>query len=347
MGSRPSRGDVRLLRPPAVGPTAILLCLSACAGPGGSGSVPPVAPPECVLAGAGGVAADSLVIGIPDSVEVARSVGRTDGEALVLRLLGRAGEIRPCPAAGEATEPTSWRIAETRAGQLVLLPVAGGIPRLVIRVEPGADPRSLLERGADLVVTRDARTIEYSANLDGFESLPLAWDRAYVLAAPSGSEALAVVGDDPDWTRAVRDESRRSGSGGWWEGGDCRGNEAAPAGLGLRYAARDGTARDLADRLAALAARRGTALAPGPIDPMSVGGGPTILALPSVRPRSCAGIPPIPASWRVIPLVETRARVIVRRGAAGLVTDPDGGVRIVASHAGEVPNGLRAEESKR
>ncbi|MGH7586873.1 MAG: hypothetical protein ACREMH_11540 [Gemmatimonadales bacterium] len=293
------------------------------------------------------------MIGIADSVEVARSVARSDGEALVLRLLGRAGEIRPCPLAGEGSEPTSWLVAEARAGHLVLLPTAGGmppaggIPRLVIRIEPGADPRSLLDRGADLVVTRDARTIEYSATLDDLESLPLAWDRTYVLAAPGGAEALAFTGDDADWTRAVRDESRRPGSGGWWESGLCRGGESATAGLGLWYADRDATARGLADRIAALGARRGTTLAPGPIDPMSVGGGPTILPLPVAQPESCAGVPPIPASWRVIPLVETRARVIVRRGAAALVTDPDGGVRIAAFRPGETSNQPRAGESDR
>jgi hypothetical protein len=346
-GSRPSRGDVRLPRPPAVGPTAILLFCCACAGPGGSGTVPPAAPPECLLAAGGGVVTDSLVIGIPDSVEVARSVARSDGEALILRLLGRAGEIRPCPPAGEGSEPTTWRVAEARSGDLVLLPTAGGIPRLVVRVEPGADPRSLLDRGADLVVTRDARTIEYGADLDALESLPLPWDRIYVLAAPGGSDALAVAGDDADWTRAVRDESRRPGSAGWWEGGHCRGGESAATGLGLRYTARDATARDLADRIAALGARRGTTLAPGPIDPMSVGGGPTVLALPGVPPQSCAGVPRIPAAWQVIPLVETRARVIVRRGSAALVTDPDGGVRIATSRPGKATGQPRARESDR
>jgi hypothetical protein len=99
----------------------------------------------------------------------------------------------------------------------------------------------------------------------------------------------------------------------------------------------DATARELAERVAALAARRGITLAPAPADLRSAAGGPTIVALPLARPESCAGVPAIPASWRVIPLVETRAHVIMRRGAAVLVADPDGGLRIAAALPGAGP----------
>ena len=147
----------------------------------------------------------------------------------------------------------------------------------------------------------------------------------------------------------MRDESRRAGeagTGGWWERGHCRGGETAATGLGLRYTARDATSRELAERIAALGARRGTTLHPGAVDPNSVGGGPTVLALPTTAPRSCAGVPAIPAAWRIVPLVETRARVIVRRGAAALVIDPDGGVRIAARPAAAADRRSDAEAER-
>jgi hypothetical protein len=183
-------------------------------------------------------------------------------------------------------------------------------------------------------VTRDRATIEYSANLGDLVSLPLPWDRAYVMAAPQGSEVVAVTAGESDWTRAVRGTARKPEGEGWWEAGHCRGEESAAPGPGLRYVAGDATARELAERVAALAARHGITVAPAPADLMSAAGGSSIVALPLARPASCAGVPAIPASWRVIPLVETRAHVIMRRGTAVLVTDPDGGLRIAAALPG-------------
>ena len=275
-----------------------------------------------------------MVIGVADSVEPSRSVPRSDGEALVLRLLGRAGEIRPCAAAGEIAHPGSWQVSEAGPGRLALRrePPSEG-PVLAVVIQPGSDPRTLLDGHADIVVTRDARTVDYASGLGGYESLPLSWDRIYVLAAPEGSAALAIAVDGDDWSRSVRGESRRPVGGAWWEARHCRGGESSAAGLGLRFAAGDATAGDLAERIVALGARRGLPLTPSAVEPTSVDGGPTIVALPAMSPSSCAGVPPIPSAWRVIPLVETRARVISRRGAATLVADPDGGVRIAAPRA--------------
>jgi hypothetical protein len=144
------------------------------------------------------------------------------------------------------------------------------------------DVRDVLERGVDLLVTRDPAVIEYADASQTFEALPLAWDRSYLLVTagavvapelpPAGSSPLpptaepvlaAAVLPLPESAAsalardAVRVEARAPTAT-----ADVRcAMNAGPASVGtpstrarrIVYPASDGTARALAERLVALA----------------------------------------------------------------------------------------------
>jgi hypothetical protein len=110
------------------------------------------------------------------------------------------------------------------------------------------------------------------------------------------------------------------------------------------YPAGDPTARGLAERLVAL----GGAAAPmvRALEPDSFAAalrrgdaGGFIVTGPLVAPSPCLESAGWPAGARVIPLVETRAHAVVRRGTPALAVEMDGAVRLAepADTAGAVP----------
>ena len=96
------------------------------------------------------------------------------------------------------------------------------LPPIRFLVAPG-DPRDLLDKGVDLLLTRDPAALDYAATLPQFQSVPLAWQRTHVLLAPGRSrsspslseEARQVLADD-----AVRGEARGAQGPFWWTDGD-------------------------------------------------------------------------------------------------------------------------------
>jgi hypothetical protein len=88
----------------------------------------------------------------------------------------------------------------------------------------------------------------------------------------------------------------------------------------------DPAARDLAARIAALGGGTATGLAPADFAKATA----YVLALPRVVPEPCRAardlLPPWPAS--ITPLVETRARAVVRRGVSRWAMDGDGTVHL-------------------
>src|SRR3989442_8564958 len=67
--------------------------------------------------------------------------------------------------------------------ELIITPL-GGTRLPVIRWRTAAgDPRDLLDAGIDLLVTDDAGALAYAATRADFASVPLPWDRTYVLLA--------------------------------------------------------------------------------------------------------------------------------------------------------------------
>ncbi|KPK80884.1 MAG: hypothetical protein AMS25_08450 [Gemmatimonas sp. SM23_52] len=156
-------------------------------------------------------------------------------------------------------------------------------PRIDFRLASGADVRDLLDDGIDVLITGDPEVLEYVAMRAEFVSVPLTWDRTYVVLAPSrvrslqrgelSGEALQLPPEilDAFARDAVRGEARGHRSPAWWEElAACEpvlerlralppAIPVAPYRLGgprrVAYARGDEVARSLAERIVALATR--------------------------------------------------------------------------------------------
>ena len=217
-----------------------------------------------------------------------------------------------------------WVTGATATAQEIRAHSSAG-DTVLFRQASGNDPRDLLDAGVDLLVTRDRSVTDYAATQPAFAVVELPWDRIYVYAA---AEPPTIRLDGLE--QSVRGEARRPQGGGggfWWEDLRACGPPpvAAPptpatAARRIAYVRGDPAARDLAGRIAALGG--GTASGQSFADfSRSLTSGTAsgyVLALPRAVPDVCRAardlLPPWPVS--VAPLVETRARAVVRRGAA-------------------------------
>ena len=261
---------------------------------------------------------------------------------------GRATMVlHPTPAAATADgAPPPAQAAET-----------GGL-RVV--VAPGRDGRDLLDAGIDLVVTRDPAVLSYAATLAQFEALPLPWTRTYAFVTPENAapppltrDARRALAED-----AVRGEARGAEMPPWWQDAArcaaAAGPSPAPALTSTRivYDESDPVARDLAERIVALAvARRSdalavvsdllrsprTALQATALSAQALATALTrgneagyVLALDREPLDACSEMRTLAAraAWiaptALVPLVDTRLQVVVRRGRAGVEVEGDG-----------------------
>jgi len=267
----------------------------------------------------------------------------------------------------------------------------GAGPTLCFLAAAGRDPRDLLERGVDVLVTSDRSVIDYAASAPQWTAVPLPWNRTYVLLSTSRIAALrrgeVVVALGAGLTAAlardaVRGDARGHALPSWWSDlGGC----AAPAEVTswpaaadagdpppprrIVYDAADPVARDLAERLVALAgappatspeAAAIAAAVPGIASASSpaVAGGLSaralarslrlgddfayIVSVPLVTPIPCYEARTLVrhAPWlgsgadalaeAVVPLVDTRAHLILGIGGFELFADGYGHLRIAA-----------------
>jgi len=248
----------------------------------------------------------------------------------------------------------------------------------VLRFHAGwaGDPRELLDAGEDLLVTDDPVVLAYAATLSAVEALPMPWDRTYALLAQASPSEPDAQGAE----RAMREALARDAVRAEARGSDPRASArpapeceeiAAPVALefdaGLPapppsasvarivYPREDRTARELAERLAALAGAQ-----PGPTLPAWVTRLPRVVeGLPgdgfaeALRRRSeAAFVLPLPREsrlpcalrfqpgpgWVLHHLVDSRSRVIVADDVAGLAVDGDATLLLFgAGRTGESP----------
>jgi hypothetical protein len=218
------------------------------------------------------------------------------------------------------------------------------------------DVRDLLDQGVDLLLTRDERALEYAATLPQFTSVPLAWQRTRVLLTPGRTpralspEERQSLADD-----AVQGPARGATGPFWWQSlPECeipsspkRDPSLSTTGR-IVYDASDSTARELAERLVALARTSGTSAN----RPYQSASGLTGDALAQARRRGadaayivsldtrpldpCREMQALVANmgWvdpgTIVPLVDTRLQAIVRRGHSGVIVDGDGGILLGA-----------------
>jgi hypothetical protein len=226
----------------------------------------------------------------------------------------------------------------------VVTAARGELPVLDFRAIPGSDPRDALDRGADLLVSRDPALVDYAARRPEFATYPLPWSRSYLLLQPRGAEPIeAIIASDSvrrSLARdAVRAEARAAEPPFWWDTvAGCR--AVLGEGLGVSssrivYPRGDEVARGLAERIVALA-HSGTQLRAAGLGEQELGAAlrdgterAYVVPVPRQSLVPCRDSAPWPSGVSIQPLIDTRARAILRRGSATLSVDWDGTVRVV------------------
>lgn len=217
-------------------------------------------------------------------------------------------------------------------------------PVVEMEVVNSSDLRDALDGGADLLVSRDPALIDYAESRPEFETFPLPWDRTYLLLQQRGAAPLAVSIQSDSIRRslaydAVRSEARPAQLPIRWHGpcalvGSM--HDASPKTARLVYPRRDAVARQLAERITAIAGDTLELRAVG-LDTRSYAAalqeGRDRGYIISVELRSlstCVDTPAGPGGARVEPLIDTRPHAVVRRGSPPLSVDWDGTIRVLS-----------------
>jgi hypothetical protein len=215
-------------------------------------------------------------------------------------------------------------------------------PILDFQVAPDGDPRDALDRGADLVVTRDPAVVGYVANRPDFTTFPLPWSRTYVLLQPAGGFRIWILGVDSVRRSLARDVAQadaRAAEPSFWRP-QCPYTDLSyvmppPISPRIVYPRDDKVARGLAERIVALT-RDTVPLRSAGLNPAEFAAAVRdqhdrgyVLGLPRQVPAPCHESAALPAGAGIQPLIDTRAHAIVRRGAPPLTVDWDGTIRVV------------------
>lgn len=220
------------------------------------------------------------------------------------------------------------------------VPAASSGPALVL-APATADPRDALERGAELLRTADPGLLAYARRKTDLRVVALPWSRIYALVLPPGATLALSAASDSAALRAglahdvVPGESRPAESPFWWQGvASCQPAAArppSPRGGPLLYPAGDSVAAAVAARLVALSDESGLtarAVPRGAIDSLLARDGrAAVIDLPRQALVPCRELSRWPTGSTIVPLVETRASAVVRRGTPALAIEYDGTLR--------------------
>jgi len=239
-----------------------------------------------------------------------------------------SGRYRPAAGGGP---PTLLAPADSSTHGVIKLLAAGG------------DPRDAVDGGAEVVVTDDPATLRYVEARPDFSAVPLPWSRTYLLAIPnrpgvrldtaSTARVRETLAHD-----VVRVDARAAEPPFSWQ--SCAGPlpartpAAEPTAPRIAYPAGDPTARDLAARIVAIGgapARSIVGLEPKALRESlrQASDAAYLVAVPRAPLIPCAEPVPWTADVTIVPLVDTREHVILRRGAPPLTVDWDGTLRLV------------------
>jgi hypothetical protein len=225
-------------------------------------------------------------------------------------------------------------------------PESGKTPMVGFQIVPGGDPRDALDRGADLVVTRDPAVVDYVAKRSEFTTFPLPWSRTYALLQPAGAAWISILGIDSVRQSLARDVAQaeaRAAEPPYW-GRRCPYIDLSyvgPIALSPRivYKRDDKVARGLAERIVALT-RDTIQLRAAGLNPTEFAAALRnqhdrgyVLDLPRQAAAPCHELAALPEGASIQALIDTRASAIVRRGAPALSVDWDGTLRVVGDPA--------------
>jgi hypothetical protein len=238
---------------------------------------------------------------------------------------------------------------DSSSGAVTFTPLGPGRPTVTVRSSAGGDARDLLDHGIDILVSGDPAVLSYAAGKSDWTTVPLPWDRVYVLLSP----LPPTVGDTDRAGLArdvVRTDARPARGRYWWMAGPAcptadtvaatraaPGSSPAPV---VYYPQGDAAARGLAERLVALGLMGPAGRASGAADfdgRFAAGGASYLVPLPREALAPCRAVADLAArapwltsdpSRHITALVETRRRAIVRRGGSSFTVDWDGTLRL-------------------
>jgi hypothetical protein len=218
-----------------------------------------------------------------------------------------------------------------------------GRPIIDFQAAENGDLRDAIDRAIDLAVTRDPAIVEYVAGRPELETYPLPWSRTYILLQPSGAPLLPSASDSVRGSLArdaVRAEARPAEPPFWWDSlpacsGGLASQEQHLTASRIVYPRGEEVARGLAERLVALAGTA-AALSAAALEPADFAAAlrdrterAYVMAAPRQSLAPCHDASTWPSGASIQPLIDTRARAIVRRGSPALTVDWDGTVRVL------------------
>jgi hypothetical protein len=216
-------------------------------------------------------------------------------------------------------------------------------PAFTVAPPASGDLRDAIDQGTDLVQTADPALLDYARRRPGVTAVALPWYRTYVLLLPARSAGIgAAIPADTAGFRAglardaVRADARAAAGPLWWGAWvSCPTKPMPRARRGptdaIAYPAEDSVARDLAERIVALAGGNVTArgLAAdsfGVALRLETERG-YVLGLPRQALVPCRESAAWPPRATVVPLVDVRPYALLRRGAPALAVEWDAAVR--------------------
>lgn len=245
--------------------------------------------------------------------------------------------------AGPLWSVVSTSIATRLSEGRLTVSLGPGRAILEIAVAGTRDLRDALDAGADLVVSGDPQVIDYAAGTSELKTYPLPWDRTYALLQHPGAQVVAPTLDSTLTLSLVRDvvqtDARPSASRYWWNSSPCSVEVSmvgtTPTGSRIVYQQTDPVARQLAERLVAVANDRSPLSALG-LDPLRFAAELErgadrgyIVAIPLQSASPCRESAQWTGRGRLYPLIDTRQQAIVRRGSPTLSVDWDGTPRFL------------------
>ena len=326
------------------------LLTTAC---GGSPAPAPLPATDACLVTVSSAAVDSASIVVTSSVNVQNAPRATTwAERFVFDLANDTAARVDCRGRPAPNAAGPYRIRDVGRSTLLLEPVGGARgPRLTIHSASEAGARDLVDAGIDLLLTDSPPLAAYAGTRGDVTSLPLGWDRTWVVATPRGS--LAV--DTSQAFRAglardvVRADARAAEGPYWWTGTTgcvvptTRSAMASTGTQSVVYPRDEAVARALAERLVATLGGRAAAvgLAPNAFAMELLAGSDQayVFSLPRMTRDRCGGVAELlgRAAWlgargAIVPLIDTRLRVVVRRDRLTLRFTWDSTIAIVAAH---------------
>lgn len=263
--------------------------------------------------------------------------------AVTVRALQDSGPRLFAEPALALTHPVE---ATSRTSVGIVTPGSDNLTAFTFEIgRPNADPRDALDRGADLAVTGDPTLVDYAVRRPELATFPLPWSRTYVLLQATAAEPIAgAFGVDSLRQSLARDavqaEARPAEPPFWWDSGQpCQTDRSTEVTLPtlprIVYPRGDEVARRLAERIVALSSGKvqlRTAALAGPEFAAAAfrtrGDRGYVVSLPREVLEPCHETAMLPADSRIQPLIDTRARAILRRGSPTFTVDWDGTLRL-------------------